>query len=210
MHPLQEELLRLASTHNLGGMTLREIGELVGETHPQKIKHHLEQLERNGLIVFHRESGVVRKITHPTGARDNLITIPILGSANCGPASFFGEANIQGYLRISRKVLKPRVGLFALRAVGHSMNRADIKGRSIEDGDYLIIDKDAEIKDRDYVLSIVDGLCNIKLLARDTKNQQIILMSESTSDLPPIVIHPEETDYFINGKVIEVIKKPRI
>jgi SOS-response transcriptional repressor LexA len=209
MHPLQEKLLQLVSTHNLGAMTLREIGELVAETHPQKIKHHLEQLERKGLIIFHRETGMVRKITHSTGATGDLLTIPILGSANCGRAGFFAEANIKGFLKVSRKVVKPKAGLFALRAVGDSMNRADVKGRSIEDGDYLILDKDAEVKDKDYVLSILDGLCNIKRLTRDAKKQQILLVSESTGDLPPIVIHPEETDYLINGKVIEVIKKPR-
>src|ERR1700679_3939988 len=46
MHPLQEKILALIDSHNLGQMTLREIGELVGERFPQKIKHHLVQLEK--------------------------------------------------------------------------------------------------------------------------------------------------------------------
>ncbi|MFY9555328.1 MAG: S24 family peptidase [Blastocatellia bacterium] len=210
MHPLQEKLLRLAASHNLAGMTLRDIGKLVAENHPQKVKHHLEQLERKGLIAFNRETGVLRRIARATATKEDLLTIPILGSADCGRARFFADTNIQGYLKVSRKVVKPKAGLFALRAVGHSMNRANVKGCSIEDGDYVIIDKNADVKDKDYIVSIIDGLCNIKRLAKDTKNQRIILVSESNREYPPIVIHPEETSYFINGKVVEVIKKPQI
>ncbi|MFY9558099.1 MAG: S24 family peptidase [Blastocatellia bacterium] len=210
MHPLQEKLLRLAATQNLAGLTLRQIGKLVAEKHPQKVKHHLEQLEKKGLIALNREKGVLRRIAQDTATRKDLLTIPILGSADCGRAQFFADANIQGYLKVSRKVVKPKPGLFALRAVGHSMNRANVKGRSIDDGDYVIIDKNAEVKDKDYIVSIIDGLCNIKRLAKDTRNQRIILISESNREFPPIVIHPEETSYFINGRVVEVIKKPQI
>ena len=50
MHYIQESILKLVDEHNLGVMTLREIGELIGEKYPQKIKHHLDQLEKKQLI----------------------------------------------------------------------------------------------------------------------------------------------------------------
>ncbi len=61
MHDLQKRLLECVTTHHLGRMTLREIGELIGETHPQKIKHHLSQLEQKGLIEVDRPHKIVRK-----------------------------------------------------------------------------------------------------------------------------------------------------
>lgn len=40
------------------------------------------------------------------------------------------------------------------------------------------------------------------------KDNQIILISESTKDYPPIYIHKNDfAKYMINGKVIQVIKK---
>jgi repressor LexA len=90
------------------------------------------------------------------------------------------------------------------------MNRANIDGNSLEDGDYAIID--SVLKDpnnNDYVVSVIDGLCNIKKFIMDTENKQIVLVSESTQNFPPIYIHPEEKSYFVCGKVVQVIKKPR-
>ena len=46
MHNIQEKILKLIDTRNLDGFTLREIGEKIGEKFPQKIKHHLDQLEK--------------------------------------------------------------------------------------------------------------------------------------------------------------------
>jgi len=48
MHPLQLALLKLARRRNLGKMTLREMGKEIGEKFPQKVKHHLNQLQKKG------------------------------------------------------------------------------------------------------------------------------------------------------------------
>jgi SOS-response transcriptional repressor LexA len=90
------------------------------------------------------------------------------------------------------------------------MNRAEIGGKRIEDGDYVIVDvSDKHVRNGDIVLSIIDGLANIKKFYLDKKNNQVILMSQSTKDFPPIYIH-ENDDFMINGKVVQVIKKPKI
>src|SRR5579871_4465074 len=108
MHPDQEKLARLASDNSLNGKSLREIGELIGETHPQKVKHHLQQLEQKGLIEIDREKGIIRRVTSEMKSSSSLISIPILGSADCGPASVFAEESIQGYLKISARLLKAK------------------------------------------------------------------------------------------------------
>lgn len=206
MHPIQQKLLELAAHHNLGQLSFREIGKLIDEGHPQKIKHHLEQLEKKGLIQSIGEGIAIKK----TGRDDGIVSIPILGAADCGPATIFADENVEGYLRVSRRLISFSSGLFALRAVGNSMNNASIRGKSLEDGDYAIID--SRVRDpgtNDYVVSIIGGVCNIKKFIKDTKNKQIVLLSESTQDLPAIHIHPDEADYFVSGRVVDVVKRPQ-
>lgn len=211
MHALQKGLLEFVTTHDLGGMSLREIGELLGETHPQKIKHHLSRLEQKGLIEINRAQGIVRRVRPETAPDNRLVSIPILGSADCGPATIFAEENIQGYLKISSKIIEPKSGLFALKAQGTSMNKATIKGMNIEEGDYVIVDSEQrDPRNKDYVLSMTGGLANIKCFVKDDVNQQIVLISESTEDFPLIVLHPEDVEFLVCGTVTKVIKKPTV
>lgn len=216
MHELQQKLLKLTQDRNLGQFTLRDIGGMVGERSPQKIKHHLSQLEKRGLIRIDRARNLIEKIQAGSVSgflrRGRLLTIPILGSANAGPAKLLAEQNIEGYLKISNTLLGRRRSsqLFALKVDGPSMNRSSIDGKRIEDGDYVIVDGDArDPQNGDVVLSVIDGLANLKRFHLDKQNRQIALVSESTQDFPPIYIH-EDDDFFVNGKVVQVIKKPKL
>jgi len=59
----------------------------------------------------------------------------------------------------------------------------------------------------EYVLSVIDGLANIKKFYLDQEHQQVMLVSESTKDYPPIIIGENEIgQYVLSGKVVEVIK----
>ncbi|MBA3356837.1 MAG: sigma 54-interacting transcriptional regulator [Pyrinomonadaceae bacterium] len=173
-------------------------------------------LEKRGLIRIDRHNALIEKTQQGwvtsllKGAR--LLSIPILGAANAGPANRLAEAHIEGYLRISSTFLgsAARRKLFALKVDGPSMNRAEVDGKRIENGDYVIIDTDARTpKEGDVVLSIIDGMANIKRYHHDTANKQIALMSYSTHRFPPIYIH-EDDNFMINGKVVQVVKKPKI
>jgi len=66
MHPIQEKLLKLIGEKNIGSLTLREIGGLIGESLPQKIKHHLSQLERKGFILIDRRKELIRRVNTVT------------------------------------------------------------------------------------------------------------------------------------------------
>jgi len=213
MHKVQEAILKLMEKKNLADLSLREIAELIEEKNqPQRIKHHILQLEKKGLVILNKMKKPIKRIVDKEFKNTNIISLPIVGSANCGPATVFAEQNIESYLRVSEKLLKikKREGLFVLRAEGNSLNKSDIDGKSISDGDYVIIDsKDREIEDGKYFLSILDGCANLKKVKKNKENDQIILLSESTEDVIPIYIH-EDDDYLINGKVVQVIKKPKI
>jgi repressor LexA len=214
MHIIQERLINLADNYNLSDLTLRKIGELVHEPNsPQKIKHHINQLIGKGLLTV-TPDGKTTKKTKGGISKSGLLSLPILGSANCGQALIFADEKIEGYLKLSRNLLednlidKPKE-LFVLKAVGNSMNRAMINNKNIEDGDFVIINKGSVAKNGDFVVSIIDGVANIKKFYIDKPNNQIILLSESSQDFPPIYISKKDQDsYLICGKVVGIMKKP--
>jgi repressor LexA len=208
MNPIQQKIFELSQKHDLKKMGLRHIGRLIGVEHPQTIKYHLKKL---GLIDGDKKEkpeGI--KITIPS-PKQNLISIPILGLANCGDPTMFAESNMEGNLTLSEKLLpvKNSDSLFAVRAVGSSMNRANIGGKNIEDGDYVVVDgEDRNVHTGDYVLSVIGGLGNIKKYVEDKNQRQITLVSESKQFFPPIYLHEEDlSDYLVNGKVVAVVKE---
>jgi len=207
MHQIQEKLLTLIDKRNIGDLSLRQIGDLIGEKLPQKIKHHLSQLEGKGFIVIdNRNKKISRSVIKPQ-SQNLFITIPILGQANCGPASVYADENIEGFLKVSKSLLGKHQGIFAIKAQGISLNRANIKGKNIEPGDFVIIDStQTSPRDGDYVLSIIDNLANIKKFRLDPIHERIVLLSDSSQMFNPIFIHSDD-DFKINGKVIDVIKK---
>ncbi|HNY36181.1 MAG TPA: S24 family peptidase [Candidatus Pacearchaeota archaeon] len=214
MHIIQEKLIKLADSYNLSDLTLRKIGELVHEPNsPQKIKHHINQLIGKGLLVVTPDGKKTKKMKGGLG-KSGLLSLPILGSANCGQALIFADEKIEGYLKLSRNLLEKNLinkikELFVLKAVGNSMNRAVINNKNIEDGDFVIISKGSTAKNGDCVVSIIDGVVNIKKFYIDKPNNQIILLSESSQDFPPIYISKKDQDsYLICGKVVRVMKKP--
>ena len=215
MHEVQQKLLKLMDTQNISGFALRDIGKEINETgSPQKIKHHLDQLAKKGLIVIDKKKNKIKKVNAGVDDFGGLISLPILGSANCGVAACFAGNHIEGYLKVSKNILgnffNKAKDLFVLRAVGSSMNRARVSGNSIEDGDYVIVDRESiSPEDGSYVVSVIGGVANIKKMYKDKTNQQIVLVSESNQDLPPIYIHFQDlNDYMIAGQVIRVMKKP--
>jgi SOS-response transcriptional repressor LexA len=220
VHQIQQKLLELSKRANLAKMSLRDMAAgigLPGES-PQRIKHHLLQLEKRGFLTIDRGAGVMsRTPTKPSWAKGQLekaaglFSIPILGSANCGVATIFAEQNFQGFLRVSGRLVgrsRP-TGLYAIKTDGASMNQAEIGGRRIEDGDYVVIDSnDKNAKTKDVVLAIVDDKATIKRFIDDRANGQVVLKADSSFRYDPIHLHPED-DFQIGGKVIAVIKRPR-
>jgi len=212
MHPIQQKLLELSQKFDLTKMGLRQIGRLIEVDHPQKVKFHMEKLGLLDNGKKKRFSSIKSPLSEFPVAK-KLLSIPILGLANCGSATMLAEARIDGMLPVSSKLIPSNHlnGVFAVRAVGLSMNRADVNGKTIEDGDYVIVDgEDKNAESGDYVLSVINGMANIKRFIEDKPNKQIVLQSESNKFFPPIHIHEDELDdYLVNGKVIEVIKEPK-
>ena len=201
MHPIQKKIVILSQSNDLSALSLREIGRLIGEGHPQKVKHHMQQL---GFLPPAPGSKASADKAH-------LISIPLLGLANCGEATIYAESYEGRYLQVSQSILPHRFqDLFSVQAVGDSMNQANINGENIEGGDFVIINPDdKDFKNGDYVLSLINGMANIKKFTKNVNSQQVVLLSESSENHPPIYIHEDDMSYFMtSGKVIAVLKHP--
>lgn len=224
MHKYQLKILELLQTSFQEDVSLRALGEKMGiPNQPQKVKHHLDQLRKRGLLKIKKENGRIKKIELiKSGSINNksLRRLPIYGAANCGEAVTFADAGMLGYLYISSKLLFCKSNkLFVVKAVGNSMNKAKVgkDKQSIENGDYVVVDPDRKntIEDGQYILSIIDRMANIKKVIKNINDnsKQLVLVSESTDDYPPIYIDygegADDVDYVVNGSVCQVLKNPK-
>ncbi|OGR52432.1 MAG: hypothetical protein A2049_08275 [Elusimicrobia bacterium GWA2_62_23] len=218
MHPIQEKLLSLSKKTNLAQISLREMAAAIGlpKESPQKIKHHLQQLEKKGFFTIDKAKGMMGKAKLLPGLAHGLLkeasslfSIPIVGTANCGAATIYAEQNFEGFLRVSGRLVgrATPAGLYAIKTNGSSMNRAEISGKKIEDGDYVVIDSNKRVPaNNDIVLAIIDNKATIKRFIDDRQNGQVILKADSSHDYEPIYLHPDD-DFLINGKAVAVIKR---
>lgn len=208
MHTIQQRILKLACKEDISQLGYRKLGEKVKVDHPQQVKYHLQKLIDTGRLI--RTPFGVLKVGQPSETVSKLFHIPILGQANCGEPLSFAEDSDWGNLTVSPSMVKTKHPdkLFAVRAVGDSMNRCSVGGQAIENGDYAIVDGSQEAPTSgSYVVSSLEGLANIKKYVRDEKNHLIKLVSESARVIPPITIDPADVDsYHIHGQVIQVIK----
>ncbi|MFA7309064.1 MAG: S24 family peptidase [Patescibacteria group bacterium] len=216
MNPIQNELMTLAKDHDLGKMSYRQIAKLIGkEGRPQLVKHHLEQLDRQGLMQVNLKEKVIRLVKkgfNKTKTENSFYSLPIVGSANCGPATIFADESVQGYLRVSANVLpRKKQDLYVLVADGGSMDRASLKkgGPTIEDGDFVVVDSSkVSPKDGEVVVAVIDRMATIKRYKKDPKNHRIILQPESTENYFPIIVQQGD-NFQVSGTVIDIIKKAK-
>ncbi len=206
MKNTRQELLDLSSRIDISKMGLRELAREVGVKNPQTIKYHLQKIaEAQNVSV--RASVRIEK--NKLGLSD-LIRIPIKGKVSAGPATQVASDETQGYLRISSNLLNSKnyKDLYALIVAGTSMNRANVDGKSVNDGDYAIVDSSKRIPiNGKYVVAQVDGLANLKRFYKD--DTQVTLMSESSDHYEPIFVHlNDSSENLIQGTVIQVVNTP--
>ena len=213
---LQANIFRLAQTRDLSSLTYREIAIMVGVSHPYTVQQAINSLLDKGRLLKNRATGKIISATNDTDSSRPLISIPILGKVSCGPATELAEYQSLGFVSVSpstARIRKPEK-TFALIATGDSMDAARIHGKTVEDGDYVIVEKGdwPEAKDGDYIVSRFNEANNLKRLNIDRQNRRVILLSESisSSSHPPIIIAEEDMEYYaIEGIAIDVVKGVR-
>ena len=216
MHEIQQKLVALSVDRDITSLRLAELARLIDVPNLQKVKHHKEQVIKKGLVKVTTSPKAITELKDYLANGLSIVSIPILGSANAGPAMIYADGEVTGYLKVSSSLLPANyksADLFALKVVGDSMNRSNIGGQSAENGDYIIADAKQPFvpSTGDYIVSLIDGKANIKKFVSDSKNQQIGLVSESTGDFPPIIIGENDgIDYLAQAKILRVVKTPSL
>lgn len=207
---LQASLLALAKSGDLSNKTYREIAELVQDRHPYTVQQAISSLIGKGLIIKNSYTGIV-SATSDDSSSQRLIEIPVMGYVSCGSATALAAGMPMGSISVSpntAKIPKPKI-TYALIASGESMSRADINGKSVEEGDYVIVEKRSwgEANNGEYVVSRFNDMNNLKKLTIDQLNRRVILQSESHENNSPIIISEDDIQYFaIEGVAKDVIK----
>lgn len=206
MNPIQQKLLDIAQAKDITKIRRIDLVKMVGCEYPSQITHHMSQLIKKGSLV--RAAG---KLTPAFATHHGLLRIPVMGEADCGEATKFADGRVMNTLAVSPTLVsvKSDSAIYALIARGDSMNKALVNGKSIEDGDYVIVEKnDGYIpRDGDIIVSIIGGLANIKRFVSDLAQGRIALLPDSYryTDFAPIFIS-EFDDFRVEAKVIDVVK----
>lgn len=196
--------------------TLEEIQGQFGFKSISTAHYHVEKLRDAGYLdknERHSRSLKAKSVNFGSFLANKTPTyfsLPVLGSANCGPANIFAVEDPREYVTISADSLgkSNKGGLFIIEAQGDSMNLAKVgpKKLTIEDGDYVVVDSNITTPfDGDYVLSVIDGCANIKRFKK--VDGRLALVSESKSTAYKPMFLGSGHDFMINGRIISVIKK---
>jgi len=162
---------------------------------------YLNVLEEKGFI---KRSSKSKGIELKNYAKKSFVDVPVLGMANAGSPTFFAEQNIEGYLKVSKALLRNKE-VFAVRVFGDSMNLSKVNGKKIKEDDLILVDhKVKDFKNGDKVLTVIDGLATVKLFKKMSE-KMIGLFPQSTNKRhQPIFLTPAD-DFIINGRVIDVL-----
>jgi SOS regulatory protein LexA len=166
---------------------------------------YLNALEEKGYIERTSED---RGILLKGVTSDNFVQVPVFGSASAGAAAMFADQYVEGYLRVSKRLVKDR-DIFAVQVNGTSMNKAVVNSKTIESGDFVLVDGGVkEYKNNDRVLVVIDGLATVKTY-RTVDGKTIALIPESTDKRHQPIFLTDEDDFVINGLVVNVLKLPK-
>src|SRR5512139_2953452 len=175
--------------------SLREIGIKFGIRSTNGVDKHLAALERAGLIT--REPGKSRSIS-VAGGRQSVVSVPVLGRVAAGQPVLSPE-NREGTCSVDQELfgIRPAQSVFALRVKGDSMIEAHIL-----DGDTVLVREQAEARNGDIVVALVEGEATVK---RFFLEEGRVRLQPENRAMSPIII--ERGELRIAGKVVGVMRR---
>ena len=189
--------------------SLSELQESLNISTKRGVVNHLIALEKKGYIFrTSKPRGIHMVDSDDEVVYDYLVGIPVLGYANAGTPLVSAEEENIGVLKIDRSLVGKKKNLFSLIVKGDSMNLASIEDKCIEEGNYVIVQKDSEINDGDIVVAIIENSATVKRIKK-AKDMIVLYPQSSNPENQPIFLD-KDTESIINGKVIKVLENPSI
>jgi SOS-response transcriptional repressor LexA len=188
---------------NAKSPTIDELAILLKQKSKRWVVQYLESLEKKGFLTrwrWYRSISLWNTVWFQT-----TLNVPILGYANAWTPLV--DAVERGYwvLPISKKLLagKDEKNYFILRVEGTSMNAFSIKWKNIENGTYVLIDKnDTKLNEKDAFLFIVNGAATLKKYKKSWNT--IYLLPESNDTYHKPIILSEDDNIIVNWKIVDV------
>lgn len=179
--------------------TLEEIRKSMDYAGISSVQRHVDALKKKGYLLNERYQARSFEMATP----EQMLNIPLVGNIACG-VPLLAVENIEAYIPYPASQTKySSDDLFFLRAVGDSMNKSDINGKAIDDGDYVLVKKQATADFGSRVVALIGDEATIKRMVRG--DGHIKLEPESTNqNNKPIYLFD---NFAIQGIVKDVIKK---
>ena len=203
--PRQRELLDfVASFTDQKGIppTLREIGEAMGIKSTNGVSDQVKALVRKGYLERVGDARTSRgiRVTHSArgGFRESsTVAVPVIGRVAAG-SPILAEENYAGTLHMDASTMPHQAPVFALVIHGNSMI-----DDGILDGDYVFVRQQAEARNGDIVVAMVDGDATCKRFFRERGR---IRLQPANAELSDIVIDASR-NFSIVGVVIGVYRR---
>jgi repressor LexA len=159
------------------------------------VQRHTDALKEKGYLKN------TRGISLPDPS--SKVQIPLVGNVACG-LPLLATENIEAYIPYDvSKIRGLSSDYFFLRAIGDSMNNAKISGKTIDDGDFVLIKKQQTADPGSRIVALIGDEATIKKIIPE--DGHVSLQPESTNPKnKPIILFD---DFSVQGVVVDVIKK---
>jgi repressor LexA len=179
--------------------TISELAEFLKVSSLRTVTQYLESLERKNLIV--RVKGASRgiRLLSQNILEAETIMLPVVSAAGCDNMNVFAEQSFDEFITLDREFLKgcSQEKVVVFRAMGDSMEDG-----GIETGDLVLTEMTNDVKQKDKVVAIVDGMALIKQI-NFSSNAVVLAPMSHDPQYRPIIMR---RDFQVFGKVIDVIK----
>ncbi|PIR62442.1 MAG: repressor LexA [Candidatus Pacebacteria bacterium CG10_big_fil_rev_8_21_14_0_10_42_12] len=175
--------------------TLEQVRSALDYTSTSSVQRHTDSLKELGYL------SKSRGLSLPD--TDQTVQIPLVGNVACG-APLLAIENIEAYIPYDSTGLRGNSDdYFFLRAVGDSMDATNVNGKTIDDGDYVLVKKQDYPDFGKRIVALIGENATIKRLKRG--DGHIILEPESNNPAnKPIYVFEEIS---VQGVAEDVIKK---
>lgn len=203
--PRQRELLDfVASYADQRGIppTLREIGEAMGIKSTNGVSDQVKALVKKGYLERVGDARTSRgiRVTHQArgGFREqSTVAVPVIGRVAAG-SPLLAEENYAGTLHMDATVMPHQAPVFALVIHGQSMIEDGIL-----DGDYVFVRQQAEARNGDIIVAMVDGDATCKRMFREKGR---IRLQPANADMQPIYVDASR-QFQVLGVVVGVYRR---